>query len=645
MPKFIKSEIIQKAVGNLADSSARSGFVDFLVFKRSLNRAQGIEIPFSSTDQNFTGAMKDLAASFPLMPGLEIRDGVKPFVKIFGTGQTEKYVSHKWISNGPADTLSGPKWENVVEVNGANPRKGRLKTGYLQHLHALTIKARGDLPNIYDASIWYHRAADIESVINNTQDIKAALGAVKNSFTAALGLTQPELAILFKDDTSHYESLTVSDLVSETCAPPLNYLPDLTSATGEVGSIETLVQEFLKSCSKADVGLRVEPGFALRMFSALSAKRLLILAGLSGSGKTKLAQAVAKWLSPTTTADNNRSYSIIPVGADWTSSDAIIGYPDGLAANRWVAQPALDLILRAAQKPDVPHFLILDEMNLSHVERYFSAILSLVESNEAMELYTPEKNPEGQHILRSGISPELELPNNLFIIGTINVDETTYMFSPKVLDRANVMEFALNRDDVIQFFQNPIALNLENLEGDGQHFGAAFVSECRKDVIMPQDFVDKFKDESLMLFDIFKAHQAEFGFRVLNETSRFMYYYRLYSGIKPGDTTDGAWFDSAIDAIIIQKLLPKLHGSRTKLEGLLWAVSYACGANRGTLSAAEFTKACLAAGTTNDEAKYSPHAVKKALGDGKARYPLSFDKVQRMYAKLIRDQFVTFSEA
>ena len=90
-------------------------------------------------------------------------------------------------------------------------------------------------------------------------------------------------------------------------------------------------------------------------------------------------------------------------------------------------------------------------MNLSHVERYFADLLSLIESGEPTELYRPVIGEDGTSQLRSGVEPTLQLPPNLFVIGTVNVDETTYMFSPKVLDRANVIEFRMERDELAGF--------------------------------------------------------------------------------------------------------------------------------------------------------------------------------------------------
>ena len=123
---------------------------------------------------------------------------------------------------------------------------------------------------------------------------------------------------------------------------------------------------------------------------------------------------------------NKSNYQIIPVGANWTENRNIVGYYN-VITDKYQSTPAYDLIKIADTDLDNPYFLILDEMNLSHVERYFADFLSAIESGESIPLYGNEE--------------DLEIPDNLFIIGTVNVDETTYMFSPKVLDRANTIEF------------------------------------------------------------------------------------------------------------------------------------------------------------------------------------------------------------
>src|SRR5690606_3454364 len=104
-------------------------------------------------------------------------------------------------------------------------------------------------------------------------------------------------------------------------------------------------------------------------------------------------------------------------------------------------------LLYKASKPEnanKPFFLILDEMNLSHVERYFADFLSIMESKDTIKLYTGKERKSLDGIT---IPFEIGWPKNLFIIGTVNIDETTYMFSPKVLDRANVIEFRITENE------------------------------------------------------------------------------------------------------------------------------------------------------------------------------------------------------
>lgn len=417
--------------------------------------------------------------------------------------------------------------------------------------------------------------------------------------------------------------------------------------------LSQFTSSFLSIADLDEVGLHVSEPLLLRFAAALGSKRFVILSGLAGSGKTKLAQAFARWLAPAAENEESPAHLVIPVGADWTGSDAILGYPDGLDPKRYVTRSALDLIQRAAEAEadGTPHFLILDEMNLSHVERYFADLLSLIESGESTELYR-RAEPDGEWDgLRSGVEPKFRLPSNLFIIGTVNVDETTYMFSPKVLDRANVIEFRVERDDLVKFLGKPRRVDLNAFNGAGfeQGFGQSFSLEADKELTLPEGFSKRFQEEMLLFFDLLGAHNAEFGFRVANEAARFLHFHHLLSG---EEAKGEKWFSTAMDAVIVQKLLPKLHGSRTKLEGLLWAMAFACGADRGAMTSAEFLAECKKAGKTENETTHSPESVFAALklknADkplDAARYGLSFDKLLRMYRKLIRDQFVTFAEA
>lgn len=372
--------------------------------------------------------------------------------------------------------------------------------------------------------------------------------------------------------------------------------------------------------------LNVDNSTILRLASSLLSKRFLIVTGLSGSGKTKLAQAFARWLTPPP-QNPDACYALVAVGADWTGNENILGYPDGIGETRYITKPALDLILRAYNNPAIPHFLILDEMNLSHVERYFADILSAIESGEKIYLHRDTERKAGDAI----IPRDIELPSNLFIIGTVNVDETTYMFSPKVLDRANVIEFRMAPNELSAFLDNPSKPDLVELDGKGHEagFGTQFVEAANSAVVVPDDVKDKNKTESLLLFNALQKHGAEFGFRTASETARFLHFYKLLGNCPD----DGSWFSTAFDCVILQKMLPKLHGSRAKLAPLLKTLWFLC---------------------TKPEAERTPNPPESATvvsGEPTATvppnapYPMSAEKIARMWRLLKENGFASFAEA
>ena len=396
--------------------------------------------------------------------------------------------------------------------------------------------------------------------------------------------------------------------------------------------MEALSGTFIDACEGI---LRIAPTSSVRLASALLSKRFLILTGLAGSGKTKLAQAFSRWLSAPT-----NSYQVIPVGADWAGNENILGYPDGLQITSYVAKPALELILHAEEHGDIPHFMILDEMNMSHVERYFADILSIIESDEGLELYSGDmEKPDTwrQSAAAMPVPPRLkQLPENLFIIGTVNVDETTYMFSPKVLDRANVIEFRMAADELEGFLGNPAKPDLSKLDGKGASFGKAFVDAAKNPVTVPVDVKAAYDAEMLLLFKMLQSHGAEFGYRTAYETARFMHFFKLLGNYADGDST---WFTSAFDCVVFQKLLPKLHGSRTKLGPVLKKLWFIC-VNDEAGRSEDPLKAVEEAARSTDK-KAEPSAVIPAG----APYPLSAEKIYRMWRLLIENGFASFAEA
>ena len=207
------------------------------------------------------------------------------------------------------------------------------------------------------------------------------------------------------------------------------------------------IKKFIFDCDNS--GLIYSDQLTTRYISSLVTKPFVLLSGLSGSGKTKLAQSFAQWICET-----KKQYCIVPVGADWTNREPLLGYVNALDNTEYILPEngALQLLIEANENQEKPYFLILDEMNLSHVERYFADFLSVMESKDKFKLHSSESNlnitDDDKFENTIEVPSTLGWPKNLFIVGTVNIDETTYMFSPKVLDRANVIEFRINETDM-----------------------------------------------------------------------------------------------------------------------------------------------------------------------------------------------------
>lgn len=304
---------------------------------------------------------------------------------------------------------------------------------------------------------------------------------------------------------------------------------------------------------------------------------------------------------------------IVPVGADWTNREALLGYPNALNEGEYVLPEngVLNLLIEA-NKPEnagKPYFLILDEMNLSHVERYFADFLSVMESQEYIPLH-----PQTEVWKNCRVPNKIGLPPNLFIIGTVNIDETTYMFSPKVLDRANVIEFRVTSEEMEQFLEHKIALDISTVRGKGAGMGTSFV-EMAKNKKYELKGNAHLTATLLGFFNKLKKVGAEFGYRTASE---------IYTFAAIAHQLFPDWpEDEVIDAVIMQKLLPKLHGSQRKLEGALRTLG----------------ELCLKEGQNIDDYFVKDKSVEQV------KYPLSLDKLVRMYKGVVNNGFVSYVEA
>lgn len=530
-------------------------------------------------------------------------------------------------------------------------------------------------------------------------------------------------------DWDRHLALREGDIPEEVSLLPSDEVTEVEAEEGIEGFVSAMRDDFMEA------GLVYSEELLRRFAASLLTRRFLILTGLSGSGKTKLAQAFASWISSrhsprrrmlsagdvieadrvsyrvlasdelaveleneeggsrvvlpyalieewidvieqngygrqtparairdTVTATSGfspqlssfeahlkalafymmtspagtpiRRYEVISVGPDWTSRDASLGYPDALAPDRFIrTTPIIDLILRALADPERPFFLILDEMNLAHVERYFSDFLSVLESDERVYLHNSPK-------LLGGVPPSVNWPFNLYLAGTVNVDDTTYVFSPKVLDRANCIEFQVTAASMREFLTTPTSIGMERIAGRGERFGRSFVTQARSEFTL-EHVRPRMKAELELLFDVLARHTAEFGFRTAADMLRFANAHVALGG--PGDD-----ITAALDAQVCQRVLPKLNGSSRHLEPILSSLAAYCYYPRGwegnvLTNAATILERCRIAGELQDE-RLRPLSPDTEFSSAPF-LSLSFDKILRMLRRLDAEGFTSFAEA
>ena len=273
------------------------------------------------------------------------------------------------------------------------------------------------------------------------------------------------------------------------------------------------------------------------------------------------------------------NHVVIPVRPDWVDNRGLLGYLNPLTTE-YSTTPFLKLLLRAraeekrakdeGEKPH-PFFVILDEMNLARVEHYFSDFLSALESGKAIHLHEDEAIESGKSESGPQVPRKLKIPGNVLFTGTVNVDETTYMFSPKVLDRAFTIEF--DRVDLKGFAEDNSSddtsvLNLDGVEGSLDLLPAGRSKDndwkpSREDWVEFSEQTAGHHAALMRLHDILEARHRHFGYRVANEIARFMNLAREQAK----DT--GAAVDAAFDLALLQKVLPKFHGTQQELQSLL----------------------------------------------------------------------------
>ena len=518
-------------------------------------------------------------------------------------------------TNIPFYELSYKAWEwnnnNTDNVNSQKDNRSKIKRDFISFLNETNKKGSQKASS-------YVRALDLlDIILKNKSSDKLEGGEsvysiisvtiIKKLYSFILDEQKNKNGIFENEEPSSYWQ---NGFFSAALKSYIEFLNFKSLNHKEMKKTPFLISKFEESCNEA--GLNYDSELITRYISSLATKPFVLLSGLSGSGKTKLAQAYAQWI-----CKNREQYCIVPVGADWTNREPLLGYVNALNNKEYILPEngALKLLIEAnkEENKNKPYFLILDEMNLSHVERYFADFLSIMESKDQLKLHSDAED-------KGIVSSHLNWPKNLFIVGTVNIDETTYMFSPKVLDRANVIEFRVNKDDISKFLDAPTEIDFTNLNGKGAGMGENFI-EIASNKEFPKVKTDKLNEKLVLFFEELKKTGAEFGYRTATEI------HRLYNQLSTLDNT--MLEEVKIDIAIMQKLLPKLHGSRRKLCPILETLASFC-----VVENTDVLKAFLNNKETID---YKTNTS--------VLYPLSLEKITRMYKGAVDNGFASYAEA
>lgn len=327
-----------------------------------------------------------------------------------------------------------------------------------------------------------------------------------------------------------------------------------------------------------------------------------------------------------------KQWCFLSVRPDWLDHRGLLGYYNPILQKYQVSE-MLRIMLRAKKHPNSPFFIILDEMNLAKVEYYFSDFLSCLESRRISKDNNLIQEKISLHQeFEQGISfvdedntiysvpTDLEIPENLYFIGTVNIDETTYMFSPKVLDRAHVLEcneinFQTYWEDQEKKTVNTSVTSVQAMtewfthKGDfhrglySKQFLNTTATTSRKDKMK---LADQFNQ-------LLKKEGHLFGYRVFDEIFFFL----------DQMAEDRRWSDDDLfDMAILQKILPKLHGNRAQMDSLL----------------NQMFRFCL-----SDDYEELPFAINEDFEDYSLfRFPRSTEKIKNMYRQMLRTGYCSF---
>lgn len=302
-------------------------------------------------------------------------------------------------------------------------------------------------------------------------------------------------------------------------------------------------------------GLLYDKNDLINFHIALKSSGLVILSGMSGTGKSKLINLYAKTLGL-----NNR-FRMIPVSPAWTDDSDLLGYLD---YKNMIYRPAdtdlVNFLLKAQDDPENLYIVCFDEMNLARVEHYFSQFISVLENSDDeryIQLYN--SNLENRVYNSNTYPSKILVRKNVIFVGTVNVDESTFHFSDKVLDRANVIKLKMRS------FNELVKVNEKNSLNDIENINFTtkdFFENDNKLFTMTKEELNFLDELNSCLKD--NNPRMGIGYRVISQINQYL------SAIPENI---GYSRQEAFDNLVVQRILTKLRGADDQIIKLIGNVS------------------------------------------------------------------------
>ena len=317
--------------------------------------------------------------------------------------------------------------------------------------------------------------------------------------------------------------------------------------------------------------------------TAIKSKPFLLLAGISGTGKSRIVRELARacWDvdSEEYKAHKPKNFEMVQVKPNWHDSSELIGYVSRIDGVRYVVGPFLKFMVKAIQDPNTPYFLCLDEMNLAPVEQYFAEFLSVVESRKVdkdgnvvtdplVDYSSTEEykslidqlfcdDAERKAYLTEVGGKRLTIPQNLIVVGTVNMDETTFSFSRKVLDRAMTIE--MNKVDL-----------MAGLTNRHENIGKIEFADIIGKAVEGVDVYAAHKgmcDRAIGYLESINAALDKTPFKVAYRTRNELLLYVVNNlSWKTDDELEDFVIARALDEITCMKILTRIEGDETKVS-------------------------------------------------------------------------------